>query len=339
MSTTVLSLASLNACPDPLLRGLPIRFTARFVPLGRVIRVESNSSAVIDAALESFGAYGEPPPSVLPDITLRICADPTFHDAEPWPVPLYRALEHLFHISCGSANFAVADLRTGTAIGFVSLEMVQDRSFFRNVFLECLFYVFAVHQSHTPVHCSCVSLNGHGILICGASGAGKTTLAYACAKTGMEVVSDDVIHLEWDRQTEQLKLWGNPWRMRLAPESGGLFPELSGRSPTLRNDHEWYLDLSISEEFGGQARSKCEPNVLVFLERSSSSAGLECTRLEPACVLDRLKRDIVLDEASVVERHYAVLNRLARVRAFAFRYSGHPSAAVSALRNLLDVSS
>ncbi|HKZ40941.1 MAG TPA: hypothetical protein VJ044_08255, partial [Candidatus Hodarchaeales archaeon] len=70
-------------------------------------------------------------------IVIRICVDPVIHVNGPWPKPHYRALQHLFHLTCGDSNFAIADLRSGTAIGFVTQAMAQDRSFFCFTFLEC----------------------------------------------------------------------------------------------------------------------------------------------------------------------------------------------------------
>lgn len=325
---------SLATCPDPLYRGLPIHFRRMFLPLGKRVQVESNDSAVMDAAVQSFQPYGSPSVSLPAEILIRLCVDPVAHEDGAWPVPVYRGLQHLFHIGCGNSNFAVADLKAGMAAGFVSREMARDRSFFRSTFLECLFHVLAVHQSHTPVHCACVALGQRGVLICGPSGAGKTTLAYACAKAGMQVVSDDVVHLECLPRSGAVRLWGNPWQLRLAPEASRLFPELEGRPAHLRSDHEWYLEVDVPREFPGQARTACEPAALVFLKRTNDIC-LECTRLESSVVLERLKQDVVLDEESVVERHYALLGRLAETQAHLLKYSGHPATAVAAIRNLL----
>jgi len=320
-------------CPDPLHWGCPILFREKFIPLGTTIQVESNDETVIQAAVESFGRYGEPPRAARPEILLQLCVDPERHDRSPWPNPSYRALKHIFHIACGDTNFAVADLDTGSAVGFVSREIVQERSFFRYTFLECLFHVLVVRLSHTPVHCSTVALNGRGVLVCGRSGVGKTTLAYACARSGMQVVSDDVVHLCTNPVTHEITLWGNPWCLRLLPEAVHLFPELIGQKLKLKSDRQGCLEIDVSSHFPNAALVSCQPVALVFLERGQEPTPI-LYPISAELALGRLQQDIVLDEDSVVERHYSVLKQLVEVGTYALRYSGRPSQAVSMIEGL-----
>jgi hypothetical protein len=321
-------------CPDPLHWGCPILFREKFIPLGTTIQVESNDETVIQAAVESFGRYGKPSRAARPEILLQLCVDPERHDQSLRPNPSYRSLKHIFHIACGDTNFAAADLDTGSAVGFVSRELVQERSFFRYTFLECLFHVLVVRRSHTPIHCSSVALNGRGVLVCGRSGVGKTTLAYACAQSGMQIVSDDVVHLSTNPVINEIALWGNPWCLRLLPEAVHLFPELIGEELKLRSDHQRCLEIDVSSHFPDAALVSCRPVALVFLER-----GQEPTpRLYPISAewaLGQLQQDIVLDEDSVLERHYSLLKRLVEVGTYALQYSGRPSQAVSLIEGLL----
>ncbi len=319
---------------DPLHWGIPIRFEESFVPIGTVVTVESNQEAVIRVARESLGRYGRPAPGDHARFRLRLCVDPDRQEGPPWPKPSFRSLNHLFHIACGASNFAVADLNTGMAAGFVTQAIVEDSSFFNSTFVECLFYVLAVHHSYTPVHCSGVALGGRGVLICGVSGAGKTTLAYACLRSGMQVLSDDVVHLRVDRGNSQLELWGKPWHLRLLPNAVDFFPELAGRQPQLRSDHEWYLEIDAGSEFSGSTVTSCQPAALVFLERD---CGKEATLqpLSAELALERLLRDIYLTEDPVLERHRQTLERLLKTEAYTLSYSGHPMKTAEIIRSLL----
>ncbi len=51
-------------------------------------------------------------------------------------------------------------------------------------------------MTNTPVHATTVSLDGKGVLIRGASGSGKTSLALSLMEKGAQLVADDYTHLE-----------------------------------------------------------------------------------------------------------------------------------------------
>ena len=324
----------LSGYPDPLRRGVPLNFRERFIPLGTSVEVQSNQEIVLEAARASFGRYGHFTKTGPVQFLIQLCVDSERRNPEPRPIPSYRALSHLFHIGYGESSFAIADLAAGCAIGFVSTELVSDASFFRYTFLECLFYVLAVHRSHTPVHCATVAANGRGALICGPSGVGKTTLAYACAKSGMQIVSDDVIHLRMDPANGQVALWGNPWTLRLLPEAVEIFPELAGIEIKRKSHQERCLEVDVQRWFPGSALVSCQPAALFFVERDHGTEN----RIRPLGeeqTMRRLSQDIVLDEARVIARHQKVLQKLANIGAYELRYSGSPSVAVELIGDVL----
>jgi serine kinase of HPr protein (carbohydrate metabolism regulator) len=49
-----------------------------------------------------------------------------------------------------------------------------------------------------PIHAGCVAIGGRGVLIAGASGAGKSDLAIRLIDRGAELVADDYVELRRD---------------------------------------------------------------------------------------------------------------------------------------------
>ena len=76
-------------------------------------------------------------------------------------------------------------------------------------------------------HAACVAKNGHGVLFVGGSGAGKSSLAYACARRGWTYISDDGASLVRRRPGRQVL--GNPQNFHFRPDARSCFPELRGR--------------------------------------------------------------------------------------------------------------
>ncbi len=64
---------------------------AAFHPLGRVLLLETDSSAVLDLARDTFGRFGPVAPDSAPDITLRLLTGGTTPDDLPADLPAYRS--------------------------------------------------------------------------------------------------------------------------------------------------------------------------------------------------------------------------------------------------------
>jgi len=326
---------ALRPARDPLGRSLPAELVETFAALGATLRVETNSPEVLAACRLGFGRFGAPS-AARPGgagLRLRLLVDPIFVETPPWPDPVFRRQGDIFYVSLGCQNTAVADLASGFATGFLSSALARDTRLLRTVFLECLVLTLLTQgkgSTHSYVHASAVARGGRGLLFSGPSRSGKSTLAFACARRGFDVVTDDVAYLVED---EELTAWGRPWRLRFLPECRGLYPELATSSPHLRLDGNDCLELDVEGFFPGRARTRCRPEALFFLERSAGAARCEPVERDRALAL--LSRDLVDDAPEVMARHERLWTRLIARGAYLL-YSGQDlDAAVDIVESFL----
>jgi hypothetical protein len=90
------------------------------------------------------------------------------------------------------------------------------------------------------VHAASVGRNGDGLLLVGASGAGKSTAAMACLAAGWDYVGDDYCALHPDGTTRNIYGVG-----RLTPSSVSSFPELAPSAIAVRtHDQKTVYDIA-----------------------------------------------------------------------------------------------
>jgi hypothetical protein len=214
---------------DPLLSNVELPLRRLYHPLGFSIEVITNSEEVLVAAEESWGglrgAFREPA------LELRIALGEGRSGLCP-PPPVYRGQGHLLSIVADSQNFAVCDREQGFAFAWVDRDAVERRAYLRYHFLEAIALSLLASSYVTLLHAACVELAGHGVLLCGNSGAGKSSLAFACARAGWRYISDDASYLV--RKGGGRLVVGNSHQVRFRPSAIELFPELEGLSITPR---------------------------------------------------------------------------------------------------------
>lgn len=309
----------LAAARDPLGRDLQVDYQRNFEVLGVVFRFETNATRVLEMCETVFFGSAKNR-SGKPDFVIQLLEDPTFCEAPPWPKTVYRGRRHLFYLSIGSENTAVADLDRRLAIGFVSPGLIKDRGIFCRDFIECLAFTMATHgrgATHSYIHASAVVKENKGLIFSGFSGAGKSTLAYACAQRGFRIVADDAVYLK--DQEDKLTAWGNPRRLRLASDSIELFPELRQRSEFINHlESMEVVEFDLEEILPGCAQPYCEPVALFFLNRSSGPT--ECRRLEANEALDLICRELISDSQDVMGMHRRAWTKLASKGSYMLRY-------------------
>ncbi len=299
---------------DPFLRETPLEHRCIYYPLGFPLQLKTNSLEVLNAAEATWG--GRPQAFAKPPFELRLIVDAG--EAHP-PNPVYRGQEHLMSIVSDSENFAVCDYTRKFAFCRLNTAAVHDQSFVSYYFLEAIAN-FALTQLYlTPVHAACVARRGQGVLLSGASGAGKTTLAYFCAKKGWTYVSDNE---SWLVRSGGRVLLGNPRRIRFRESAIDLFPELKGQQAAQHPNGKMSIEVSPN---GLETADQCNVERVVFLARQSG-APTTLHGIRSGEALEHFLSELPVYEDWVREEQQISLNRIAELNPVELRYSDLESA-------------
>jgi hypothetical protein len=249
-----------------------------------------------------------------PALDFRVLVE---QDGPPSAEPRFRKQGDLLSFVSDACNFATADCATLSASFHLSEATASDSASLRWFYLEALAYMLLTQRYVVSLHAGCVAHDGGGILICGRSAAGKSTLSFAAARAGFTYVSDDCTWLLLN--SPDLIAIGKPHQVRFRPDAGRHFPEVAGRLATLRPNGKRSMELPTSLFPGLQTAARCPVRALVFLDRQSSGpAGVE--RMNRADVAEQLLADLPSYGAEVNAMHEQTVHNLAALPAWGLRY-------------------
>jgi hypothetical protein len=135
------------------------------------------------------------------------------------------------------------------------------------------------------VHGSALVKDGRAVLLRGPGGAGKTTLAYAGARSRFRLLAEDVVWVDL-----RDGVWrGMPWHVHLLPDAGRLFPELDGRPAVLESAGKMKLEVDLDTVRPGSTATEATPGPIVLLEREPGQ-GSRLDPLAPDAALDLWRR-------------------------------------------------
>jgi len=242
MRVTPRQLLTENIHSSALLASLELGLRQTVYPLGFPMELETNSDEVIAAAREGWGdfapAFDEPP--------IRLCLGVTDSDASLLTIKsVFAAREHVASLYADADNFVLCDFRQGFAFGRVTRGVSVDHPLLRYRFLMPAAHMLAEQKALAPLHGALVVKNDVGVMLCGESMAGKSTLAYACARAGWSYVSDDGTFLVRSRSDRYAV--GDFSNIRLRQDAIQLFPELSDRLAVVRPNGKIALEIRTRE--------------------------------------------------------------------------------------------
>jgi hypothetical protein len=299
---------------DPLLYETPLPYRRTLYPLGFAASVATNHESVIQAAESVWGrfekAYDSPP------VELRIAVAESPNGKRP-PARMPRAQGHLVSLVHDADNFLHLDLRSGFAFGWLTSAVADDVSYLRYHFVEGWLCLLIQSLHLATLHAACVALNGKGVLLAGNSEAGKSTLAYACARRGWDYLCDDGSHLI--RKSDSRTILGNPYQIRFRPNARSLFPELSGFVPCERPNGKPSIELDTALLDIAITRA-AEAECIVFLHRSAEASSQGLARYGKDEAFDRLTESVCCGEECVREEQRTSIRRLLAVPVYEMQY-------------------
>jgi hypothetical protein len=305
---------------DPLLYDFELPLRAVYHPMGFSVEVVTNAPEVLAGARESWGhsqkIFWEAP------LEVRIGVLENGSKQCP-PPPVFRGQRNLVSVVCDTNNFAVCDLSLGFAFCWLTQAAASHRAYLRYHFLEGVVSVLLESLYLTSAHAACVSLGGRGILLCGASGAGKSSLSFACARNGWTFTSDDASCVVRNRKGRLVV--GNPYQMRFRESAIELFPELERQRFTPRLNGEMAIELATRSLPEISTAPECPVDYIVFLNRGNSSPP-ELLRFHREKALQFLEQTVCFGEEQIRAAHYAALDNLLTAEVFELQYSDLESA-------------
>jgi hypothetical protein len=298
---------------DPLLCKMQLPLRAIFYPLGFAVEISTNSQAVLDAARESWRNLSQRHSS--PMLRIGIAITPG-EPADCPPSPVVRAHRQLLTIVTNPDNQAVCDLGTGYAYAWLTHDILLHRSYLCFHYIEAIAHILISNSYATAIRAACVSRHGRGMLLCGDSDAGKSTLAYACARAGWAYTSDGTSYLL--RATGQPRVAGDSRQIRFRPSASELFPELRGRAIASRAEGKPSIEIPTAELRGLITSDEAPIDYIIFLNRQSS-AGVDLAPLSRAVAMRRFHQSL-FPEDEVQQLRAGALQRLSTADVYELRY-------------------
>jgi hypothetical protein len=287
---------------------------AIYYPLGFPLRVVSNSARILDAAEESWSCFKPMFQSEPLELQIGVKKNRGLDELLP-PEPVDSLIGNLLVNSADADNFFVVNLAKGRTIGWVTEAAACSQLYLRYFYLEAAALAMISTLRAVPVHGACVLVRNTGILLCGDSGVGKSTLAYAGARSGWTYLSDDASYVLLD--SEDSTVVGNCHKIRFRPSATELFPEVEGRPVTPRAFGKPSIEVRMSEWPEICTTPVATVSQIIFLNRTN--AQQELVSLSPSEVTPWFMRH-VLPTTSLRTTPEATLSRLLKSTIHELRY-------------------
>jgi hypothetical protein len=291
----------------------PLTLETMLFPLGFPMRVQTNSAEALHLCRMKWGAFEQEFETDPMETHIHVVETPS---RECPPAPVFRILENMMLVAADADNVCTAHFPRGKTQMVVSSAAIAHPGYFSQAFLEAASACQIWTRFATPIHAACVAIDGRGVLLCGDSGAGKTSLAFACACAGWQFIADDTTCL-LHNQTGRHVL-GDCHQVRFRPSAADLFPEIADADITPRMYGRPSIELPTSAWPTINATKRAEVDFVVFLNRSQPNlAELVPYRKDVARIYIRQN---LFGTSQTRFPQYAAIERLLQCEVLELRY-------------------
>jgi hypothetical protein len=237
-----------------------------FYPLGFPTELRTNSAQVVFLAAELWSKFEKRFDTEPIQVDVHVVEGKG--GACP-PTPTHRIISPLLVTIADEDNYSIANFEQSRTQITLARATERHASYVQYFFLNGAPMCHIATRYATPVHAACVSLNGRGLLLCGDSGAGKSSLAYSCARAGWTYITDDASFLlgEESQMGDSRLVTGNCHQVRFRPSAAELFPEVEGLNITPRAAGKPSIEMLTASMEGIACAQTAQVDFLVFLNR------------------------------------------------------------------------
>jgi hypothetical protein len=325
---------------DPFLERAPSIVRKPLQLLGATFQFESNSRELLRLAdLACAGLPRHRLSAVLPRLRVGLYLSSgkrSHRRSEPPPLAMMSAAG-LLGGATDSSNFVVLNPQQQAALVVVSPQMLRFPYHTRYELIEFAVYTLAARvQRLVSLHGACVGRGRNGVLLMGATGSGKSTVALQCLLQGFDFLSEDSVFVTPDT----LLATGLANFVHVRSDSlrwiaGSREAARIRKSPVIRRRSgvsKFEVDLRRGDY--RLAASALQVGAVVFLSARSADARPLLTSLSKSELLARLK---ATQAYAANQPEWTTFSRsVSRLDAFELRRGRHPLDSVEALRELLD---
>jgi hypothetical protein len=311
---------------DPLYLRVPLEHRVELPVLGIPVRFATNDRAVFDHIEAVFGHWRGIDPLAPGGADMRFFVHDGDEGSAAEPIVTYRCPDPMHWMVHTPGSFGIADLDRQSGVAYVTRQLVADEARFRVTILNFLVLITITVKDRTPFHAAVIGRGDAAILLVGAAGTGKSTLAYAAAQAGWDVLSDDAAYV----QLEPHRVWGTGSSVLLLDDTAQHFPELGGYPLTTFPTGKRKLVATAS---AGPPRRSVTRAGICLLERSGGP--VRASAVSP----EEIQRTLMYDPAGAGVRFGERLPRaaawLAAGGGWRLSLSPNPRDALPALEEML----